>query len=372
MITPTLQWPCQNIYPATPVLNRFLTLQSWHFYLFHPFTSLFLLMQKFIFLKFDATTSGNRHQTYKSNGMKKTIVAYGELLWDLLPTGKVLGGATTNFIFRVKLFGNNGFLISRVGDDENGHEAIQKLQDLGLAIHHIQTDPGLPTGTVPVILDAQGKPDFTIIPNVAYDHITLTGDLLHLASMADCIYFGTLSQRSPQSKNTLHTLLSESPQAIKFLDINLRRECFSEQIVRESLEAADILKINDEEIGTLKGMIGLQGDSLRDLARDIVLKYGLKLALVTLGEKGAFAVAHSGSYFYDPGYRVTVQDTVGSGDAFSAAFMHYYLGGHAAEEALRFGNATGALVAASVGCTSHVPAEEVVRFMNTPRERLYQ
>ena len=180
--------------------------------------------------------------------MKKTILAYGELLWDLLPAGKALGGATTNFIFRINQFGDNGFLISRIGDDENGREVIDKLVELGLATHHIQTDPKLPTGTVPVILNTQGIPDFTIIQNVAYDHIVLTGDMLHLASMSDCIYFGTLSQRMEQSKNTLCTLLQKTPEAVKFLDINLRKDCYSTQTITESLEFANILKINDEEL----------------------------------------------------------------------------------------------------------------------------
>ncbi|MEN6454076.1 MAG: carbohydrate kinase, partial [Prolixibacteraceae bacterium] len=253
--------------------------------------------------------------------MKKTILAYGELLWDLLPTGKALGGATTNFIFRINQFGDNGFLVSRIGDDENGQEAIEKLIELGLAVHHVQTDPDLPTGTVPVTLNAEGVPQFTIIRNVAYDHIVLTGDMLHLGSMADCIYFGTLSQRTEQSKNTLRTLLQKTPDAIKFLDINLRKDCYSPEIIKESLELATILKINDQELITLKEMFNLSGNSLQELSQELVSRHHLTLALVTLGEKGAFVMTNKGHYSYDPGYRVNVVDTVGAGDACSAGFM---------------------------------------------------
>lgn len=302
--------------------------------------------------------------------MKKTILAYGELLWDLLPTGKALGGATTNFIFRVNLFGDNGFLISRLGNDEDGQEAREKLTELGLAVHHIQTDPKLPTGTVPVVLNEQGVPEFTIIQNVAYDHIVLTGDMFHLVARADCIYFGTLCQRMGQSRNTLYTLLKEAPQAVKFLDINLRKNCYSVQSVTESLKAADILKINEEELLVLKGMAGLPGASLQELAQEVITRFQLKLALVTLGERGAFTLLNTGQYFYDPGYRVKVIDTVGAGDACSAGFMHYYLNQHSPEESLKFGNATGALVAASKGGTQIITKEDVIRLMNEKHERV--
>lgn len=302
--------------------------------------------------------------------MRKTILAFGELLWDLLPTGKALGGATTNFVFRVNQFGDNGFLISKVGNDENGREALAKLIELGLATHHIQIDPKLPTGTVPVILDEQGIPDFTINQNVAYDHIVLTGDMLHLASMADCIYFGTLSQRTEQSKNTLCTVLQKTPKATKFLDINLRRDCYSLQTISDSLAFADILKINDEELLALKGMFSLLGNSLQELSQELIGKHHLAMALVTLGEKGAFVMTNDGHYSYDPGYRINVVDTVGAGDACSAGFMHYYLNQHSPEESLKFGNATGALVAATKGGTQIVTKEEVIRFLQDKHERI--
>lgn len=302
--------------------------------------------------------------------MKKTILAYGELLWDLLPTGKALGGATTNFIFRINLFGDNGFLISKLGKDKNGEEAREKIMELGLAVHHVQTDPKLPTGTVPVTLDAKGTPEFVITPDVAYDHIMLTGDMLHLAALADCIYFGTLSQRAEHSRNTLYQLLKAAPQAVKFLDINLRKDCYTKESVTASLEAADILKINDEELLVLRTLLTLSGDTYRELALELLEKHRLRLVLVTLAEKGAFELTGIGHYSYDPGYLVKVQDTVGSGDAFSAGFMHEYLGGRTPEEALKFGNAAGALVATTQGGTRQITKDEIIRFMNTKQARI--
>lgn len=329
-------------------------------------------MQPLILIKFDNTTSGNQHQQIKSKGMKKTILAYGELLWDLLPSGKVLGGATTNFIFRIHVFGDNGFLISKLGNDRNGEEAREALTTLGLAVHHVQTDPKLPTGTVPVTLDAQGTPAFVITPDVAYDHIALTGDMLHLGALADCVYFGTLSQRAEQSRNTLYQLLKASPQAVKFLDLNLRKDCYTKETIMESLNAADILKINNEELSVLQSLPGLAEKSPRELTADLLEKYHLRLVLVTLAGKGAFVVTESGQYVYDPGYLVSVQDTVGSGDAFSAGFLHHYLAGSSPEEALKFGNAAGAMVAGTRGGTHLIKKDEIIRFMSAEHTRVTQ
>ncbi len=144
--------------------------------------------------------------------MSKTVVAFGELLWDLLPNKKVLGGAAANFIFRVNTLGDNGKLISCLGNDELGENARKEIKQLGLSEKFIQTNSKFPTGTVPVTLDERGTPDFTIIPNVAYDHIELTQHMISLVNNADCLYFGTLAQRARGSKITLHALIQETPE----------------------------------------------------------------------------------------------------------------------------------------------------------------
>jgi len=300
----------------------------------------------------------------------KKILAYGELLWDLLPSGEVLGGATTNFIYRMNSFGDQGYLVSRLGDDDLGEKARRQVTGLGLSDKYIGTDPGVPTGTVQVVLDGKGTPDFTITQDVAYDYIQLTDDMLSLALQADCIYFGTLSQRQKTSANTLQILLKKTPQAVKFFDINLRRECYSTPVIMDSLQVADILKINDEELFMLKKIIGLTGNSLEELCQYVISKYRLRMVLVTLGEKGAFLLLNSGEYFYDPGYKVKTMDTVGAGDACSAGFMHYFLNNRSPEEALRFGNATGAKVATTKGGTAGITKDEIIRFMEAPHERV--
>jgi len=298
------------------------------------------------------------------------VVACGELLWDLLPTGKVLGGASANFIFRINSFGDEGVLITRIGNDELGREARKIVTGIGLSDEYVQTDPEFPTGTVDVKIDEEGIPDFTIIRDVAYDHIELSSEMIRQVKKADCLYFGTLVQRSETSGNTLHELIRESDHAVRFLDINLRKDCYTTATVRESLSAANILKINDEELLKLKQLLGLHCSELQNMAGELVSIYQLDLVLVTLGAKGAFFVSNKSEVYYSAGYKVELVDTVGSGDAFSAGFVHSYLNGKSRAESLEFGNACGAVVAGTKGGTEPVSKEEIIRFIQQPHERI--
>ncbi len=302
--------------------------------------------------------------------MKKTILAFGELLWDILPSGKVLGGAPANFVFRVNSFGDDGQIVTRIGKDNLGREAREQVKKLGLTDQYIQTDEELPTGTVPVTLNEQGVPDFTILKNVAFDRIELTNEMLSLARHAYCIYFGSLIQREKKSRDTLQAVLNEAPSAIKFFDINLRKDCYTTEIITHSLKLANILKINDDELLTLKAMFLLEGNSLKDVVAQLIEKFDLNLALVTLGEKGAFALTRKGKYHYDPGYKIDLADTVGSGDAFSAGFMHYYLDQRPLKESLKFGNAAGAIVATTKGGTQPISKEDIIQFMEASHKRV--
>ena len=299
------------------------------------------------------------------------IVAYGELLWDLLPSGEVLGGAPANFIFRINSFGDEGTLITRLGDDELGEKAWKTVLSIGLSDEHIQTDYEFPTGTVDVKIDANGIPDFNIIRDVAYDHIEMSSEMAEQVRQADCLYFGTLIQRYGISKNTLKGLIKESGNAIKFLDINLRKDCFTEDIIRESLVAANILKINDEELLQVKEQLGLYCTELRNMAGELISLFRLDLILVTLGSKGAFLISKKNEIFYSAGYKVELVDTVGSGDAFSAGFIHSYLNGENLQTSLDFGNASGALAATTKGATAPFNKTDVLNFMNQPHERAF-
>jgi fructokinase len=301
--------------------------------------------------------------------MPKKIAAFGELLWDLLPNGKVLGGAPTNFIYRINSFGDQGTLLSKVGNDKAGKEAREALRRLGVSDENIQTDYEFPTGSVKIKIDYSGNPDFNIITEVAYDHIEINTEMIDAFSEADCVCFGTLVQRYGISKNTLRELVHESPDVVKFLDINLRRKCYTATTVEDSLRMANILKTNDEELLIAKQLLGLKNDALVDLSRETIEKYHLDIILCTLGSNGAFCLTKDEVFFYDPGYQIILGDTVGSGDAFSAGFVHYYMNGHPIEEALRFGNAAGAMVATTTGATSPMSKKEILNFMALPHQR---
>ncbi len=303
--------------------------------------------------------------------MPKKIAAFGEILWDLLPTGRVLGGAPTNFIFRINSFGDKGILLSRVGNDRAGREACKILRALGVSDHNIQTDYEFPTGTVNVKIDENGIPDFTITPRVAYDHIEITSETIKAFCEADCVCFGTLIQRYGISKNTLRELIHESPDAIKFLDINLRKNCYTRQIVHDSLHMADIVKLNDDELLTVKMLLDIPGNNLREIVNNLLVQFRLKTVLCTLGDKGAFVMSDKQEYYYDPGYKVQIGDTIGAGDACSAGFIHYLLNGRTLEDALKFGNASGALVATTTGATTAISKQQIIDFMNSNCPRNY-
>jgi fructokinase len=301
--------------------------------------------------------------------MPKKIAAFGELLWDLLPGGKVLGGAPANFIYRINSFGDHGTLLSKVGNDKAGKEAREALLKLGVSDDNIQTDFEFPTGTVKIKIDSGGNPDFSIINDVAYEHIEINTEMIEAFCEADCVCFGTLVQRYGISKNTLRELVHESPGVVKFLDINLRKNCYSAATIEDSLQMANILKTNDQELLVTRDLLGLKSKNLRELALEVIGKYKLDIILCTLGSNGAFGLTKDAIFHYDPGYQIVLADTVGSGDALSAGFVHYYMNGFPIEEALRFGNAAGAMVATTTGATSPVSKQEILDFMQMPHQR---
>ena len=301
--------------------------------------------------------------------MPKKIAAFGELLWDLLPTGKVLGGAPANFIYRINSFGDQGTLMSKVGNDKAGKEIREALRGLGVSDENVQTDYEFQTGSVKVKIDPNGIPDFNIIADVAYDHIEINSEMIDAFSQADCVCFGTLVQRYGISKNTLRELIHEAPDVVKFLDINLRKKCYTVATLEESLRMTNILKANEEELLVVKELFGLKSENLKDLAKEAIQTFNLEIILCTLGSNGAFCLTHEDVFHYDPGYQISLGDTVGSGDAFSAGFVHYFMNGFPIDQALRFGNAAGAMVATTLGATAKITKEEILNFMITPHVR---
>jgi fructokinase len=298
--------------------------------------------------------------------MAYRFVAFGEVLWDLLPSGRVLGGAPFNFASRVASIGDRGIMISRVGDDELGREAVAAMRGLGMDVRCIQRDRRRPTGTVPVSLDAAGTPVFTIIQNVAYDAIEDAAGAKAAVAGADCFCFGTLIQRSPVSARTLGRLLGRFRGRLRMLDLNLRRDCWTTGSVKSSIERADVLKLNDTEAATIAPLYGLESLPLPEFPAALLAKTRLSHVVVTLGPHGAFAVSRADAVF-DPAFAVDVVDTVGSGDAFTAGFAHGLLAGWPLARAVRYGNALGACVAGQRGATGPVSPDDVDRLLRENR-----
>jgi len=296
--------------------------------------------------------------------MKKTIVAFGEVLWDILPSCTVLGGAPFNFAYRVNSLGEAGLMASRLGRDELGRQAYDKIVSLGLDTRLLQWDDQAPTGTVQVSFDSLSNPDYVIVPDVAYDRIAATETLTDAVERADCVCFGTLVQRALTSAQTLATLLLDTPtNALKLLDINLRKDCYDEQSVVFSLGCADVLKLNEDEAHAIGRMLGLRHQTLRGFCESVVEEWGIEYCLITLGRNGAFGYQANGRETYAPGYQVQLADTIGSGDAFSAGFVHQMLRGASLQDAVAFGNALGAIVATQTGATAPITNGEIDTFL---------
>ena len=296
--------------------------------------------------------------------MNSTIVSFGEALWDLLPTGPVLGGAPLNFAYRVKALGHPSIIVSRLGKDDRGQKARKQIVALGMNDSCLQLDKTYPTGTVEVYFDKDKNPDYTIIENVAYDHIEFSAKLEDIVERADCFCFGTLAQRNTNSRRTLQRLFSKFSGKFTLLDINLRKNCYSDATIESSLEQANILKLNDEELAVLQELFGLEGDSTPDQAESLLNSTGLEYCVVTLGQRGAFALSIEGEKIYIPGYKVKLVDPCGSGDGFTAGFIHSLLEDKPLKEACRLGNALGAMVAQQEGATQPISYEEVTAFMD--------
>ena len=282
---------------------------------------------------------------------KHIIVGLGELLWDLLPSGRHLGGAPANFAYFANLLGNRGVVASRVGLDALGREAASRLVELGSSIDYLQRDPSHPTGTVQVRVDAAGQPRFEIAEPVAWDFLQWTPPWKRLAEGADAVCFGSLAQRSAASRETIRQFLSFTrADALRVFDVNLRPPFYSEPVLAESLSLADIIKLNHEELPVMMRLLGYLVSNEQLAAETLLGASKAKIVCVTRGSCGSLLVGRTGADEH-PGYRVHVADTVGAGDAFTATLVHYALMGASLEETNSAANRVGAWVASQVGAT---------------------
>lgn len=277
--------------------------------------------------------------------MKKVIVGIGEILWDMLPAGKALGGAPANFAYHALRLGEEGWAVSAIGDDPLGAEIMDIVTRKKL--RHIIAVTDKPTGTVQVELDDKGVPGYNIKEDVAWDNIPFTPEMEALAARADAVCFGSLVQRMASRDSVLRFLRATRPEALRVFDINLRQHYYSREVIDESLKLADILKINDEEIRIVADMFGL-GDDDTAACRALIARYGLQLVILTRGADGSEVITADESVPQKAG-KVKVVDTVGAGDSFTAAFVVAYLRGDSLADAQRLANETAAYVCSCKG-----------------------
>ncbi len=279
------------------------------------------------------------------------VVGLGELLWDLLPTGKQLGGAPANFAYITSLLGDEGIPASRLGQDALGEEAISRLGELALPTNFIQRDPEHPTGTVKVQVDGAGQPCFQISESVAWDFLDWTPQWQRLAEEADAVCYGSLAQRSERSHSTIREFLKAlRKHATRVFDINLRQNFFTTQVLTESMNLANVIKLNHEELPRIMNLFECEHRSEEDAARQLLTLYDLKLVCVTRGNGGSLLVS-ADECIEHPGFKVRVADTVGAGDAFTAALVHGYLRGTELKLINENANRVGAWVASQTGAT---------------------
>jgi len=300
-----------------------------------------------------------------ANKARPLVIGLGEVIWDLLPAGKQLGGAPANFAYHAHALGAEVLVVSRVGNDAPGREILDRLHDLGLRTDGITTDPSAPTGTVTVALDSEGQPTFTIHENVAWDFIEAGGGVLREAARADAICFGTLAQRHPVARTAIRAVLDAAPPtALRIFDINLRQHFWSRELIVESLQLADVLKLNDEELPTLARLLGLAGDE-SSLLKQLAARFDLKAVALTKGAKGSSMLAH-GELVKCPGSKIAIADTVGAGDSYTAALALGLLAGHEPARIIEFAHLVAGYVCTQPGATPPMPTQ--VRHQFASRE----
>ncbi len=296
------------------------------------------------------------------------LLGVGELLWDFLPEGPRLGGAPANFAVMSARLRNHAVILSRMGYDDLGGQAMEKLHATPADTGFLQFDRKHSTGHTSVSFSS-GQPQYTIHEQAAWDYLELSDDWIRLVEQADAICFGTLAQRNAVSRQTIQTLLARtSSTCLRVLDVNLRAPFYSAGVIRESLALATVLKMSEEEVLLVLSLLGLgaketlaqsglQADKRRLLtaAHALLEEFsGLALVVITRGSQGSLLVARE-EWNEHPGFQVTVADAVGAGDAFTAGIVHYLLGGADLATLNEAGNRWGAWMASQSGAMPELP-----------------
>lgn len=293
------------------------------------------------------------------------VMAVGELLCDLLPGQRRPGGAPANFAFHVQQLGARARLISRVGHDEHGRFLLEHLQRNGLATTDIQIDPAAATGTAEVVLTKEGVPGFAITPHVAWDQIIVTGEAVAGLGRAQAVYFGSLAQRSRQTREAIRTLVSATPpEALRIFDPNLRSPLLDREILGWSMDAANVVKLSEEELTALAPVFGLAGDA-RECIAHLGRQRKLKAVALTRGARGSLLWTPRETAEC-PAIQVTVRDTVGAGDAYTAALTLGLLHHWPATQIVRRAGEIAAFVCTQSGAMPRLPEPLREVFLQSP------
>lgn len=284
---------------------------------------------------------------------KDLIVSVGEIVWDQFPEGSVLGGAPLNVAYHLQARGLPVLVASRIGDDDLGRQTLERVREIGLAVDAIQIDGHRPTGRVVVTVDSNNEPHFDIEKPAAWDHIEAAGVESVVGDRPFHLVCGTLAQRQPESRQAIRRLWQQA--ATIFYDVNLRPPYTPMDHVEESLQAAQVVKVNSDELAALNtALVGEKG-SEEEVAAALLAAFDLKLLAVSRGSEGALLINPDGCCSH-PGFQVTVADTVGSGDAFFSGVIAGYLAGAELKSCLEEANRLGAYVASQAGATPDYPS----------------
>ncbi|WP_421899868.1 PfkB family carbohydrate kinase [Maridesulfovibrio sp.] len=289
--------------------------------------------------------------------MKQLFIAgLGEILFDVLADSEEIGGAPVNFAYHAGRLGADGAAISTLGDDDRGRRATSELMNRELCLSGVSIDREHATGYVEARLDDQGVATYHFPDDIAWDHLQLNDTAMGFAAQVDAVCFGTLAQRSEQSRKAIQTFLDAAPQALKVYDMNLRQNFYNKEIIADSLQRADVLKLNDDEIKVIAPMFGLKG-SEREMLQKLHVGFELKCSVLTRGDKGSLIITKDGEVDH-PGIEVKeISDTIGAGDSFTASVAIGLLLGHSLEYISDHANRLAAHVCSCKGAMPAIPAE---------------
>ena len=286
----------------------------------------------------------------------KKILGIGELVWDVFPSGKQLGGAPVNFAYFAKELGAEAYPVAALGSDELGDEAMEVVRPSGLKLDFIQRN-SLPTSRVLVTTDEEGVPQYEIVENVAWDAMECTPEILDLASQADVICWGSLAQRSRKSRESILAMVDAAPEnCLRVFDINIRQNFYSAEIIHESLNRADILKLNEDELPIVSEIFNIEGTQAEQIA-SIISKYNLKSVIFTQGAVCSEVYDAAGLVSRMETPKVNVADTVGAGDSFTATYITAVLLGKSIAEAHALAVKVAAFVCTQNGAINPLPED---------------